>query len=194
MRATFATEALAAACGTEGARPSDFFGEAFGSATSTDDVVRFMFGEAATYLPDDILTKLDRASMSVALEGRVPLLDHEVVAFALGLPREIFWHGGETKAPLRAVLERRVPRSLTERPKHGFGIPLRSLLAGELESWARHYLEPRRLAEEGHFLGDGVEMLRAAALRREGPATTRLWHLLCFERWFARTHRGEREM
>jgi asparagine synthase (glutamine-hydrolysing) len=193
MRATFDPTALAAACGAAGGCPSRAFEAMFRSAPGDDDVVRFMFGEAATYLPDDILTKLDRASMSVALEGRVPLLDHEVVGFALGLPREIFWHEGRTKAPLRAVLHRRVPRHLIDRPKHGFGIPLRDLLGADLEAWSRRYLDPRRLAEEGLLAAEGAARLRESALRKEGPATTRLWHLLCFERWFARTHRGERE-
>jgi asparagine synthase (glutamine-hydrolysing) len=151
-----------------------------------------MFADAAAYLPDDILTKVDRASMSIALEARVPVLDHEVVRFALSLPREIFWHGGRTKAPLRALVERRVPAALLERPKHGFGIPIETLLARELREWPKRYLAPERLAEEGHFDPRGAQALAASVLRPGAPKEP-LWFLLCFERWFARTHRGERD-
>ena len=98
--------------------------------------------------------------MAFALEARVPLLDHEVVRYALSLPAAFTWQGGETKAPLRAVLHRRVPRALVERPKQGFAIPIESLLERELREWPARYLDPARLAEEGHFLAGG----------RAGPA------------------------
>jgi asparagine synthase (glutamine-hydrolysing) len=142
------------------------------------------------YLPDDILTKVDRASMSVALEARVPILDHEVVRFALSLPRSIHWHGGRTKAPLRALVHRRVPPALVERPKQGFAIPIETLLARELRGWSARYLRPERLAEEGVFDPRGAREVAEAALR-PGAHKELLWFLLCFERWFARTHRGE---
>jgi asparagine synthase (glutamine-hydrolysing) len=152
-----------------------------------------MFADAASYLPDDILTKVDRASMSVALEARVPLLDHEVVRFALSLPRAFAWRGGVSKAPLRELLYRRVPRRLVERPKQGFGIPIETLLARELRDWPARYLNPARLAEEGHFEAGGISALVSSALA-PSPSRERLWYLLCFERWFARTHRGERDV
>ena len=78
-----------------------------------------MLADAAVYLPDDILTKVDRASMSVGLEARVPVLDHRVVRYAQGLPLALCWHGGKTKAPLREILYKRVPPALIERPKQG---------------------------------------------------------------------------
>ncbi len=191
----FAPEILRAACGERGARPVTRFGEAFQAARADQDLLRrFMVADAATYLPDDILTKVDRASMSVGLEARVPLLDHRGVEFALGLPRSILWESGRTKAPLRELLYRRVPRRLIERPKQGFGIPLHTLLAEELRSWTAHYLAPQRLAEEGLFDPGGVQQLVAAARGADRMATTRLWCLLCFERWFARTHRAERDV
>ena len=193
MRAAFDSRLLAASCGADGGRPSPSFASGFRGAPTQDDLVRLMFGEAVTYLPDDILTKVDRASMAVGLEARVPLLDHEVVRFALGLPREIFWRGGVAKAPLRAILYRRVPRELIDRPKRGFGFSIPDLLGEELATWSRRYLGPERLAEEGLFDRAGIAGLRASASRREGPAVTRLWHLLCFQRWWARTHLGERD-
>jgi asparagine synthase (glutamine-hydrolysing) len=151
-----------------------------------------MYADVRSYLPDDILTKVDRASMSVALEARVPILDHEVVRFALSLPRSIHWHGGRTKAPLRALVHRRVPASLVERPKQGFGIPIETLLARELREWPARYLAPDRLAEEGLLAPDGARALAESALR-PGAYKEQLWFLLCFERWYARTHRGERD-
>jgi asparagine synthase (glutamine-hydrolysing) len=181
---------IAAACGAEAAGIPPLFRRAFEGAPTADPVRRASFADAAAYLPDDILTKVDRASMSVALEARVPMLDHEVVRFALSLPREIVWHGGRTKAPLRALLHRRVPPALVERPKQGFGIPIETLLASELSAWRDRYLDLGRLEEEGVFAPSGARALIRAATRPGAPKE-RLWFLLCFERWFARVHRGE---
>jgi len=189
----FSSEPLRAACGEESALPIGRFAEAFRGASTDDDVVRFMVADAATYLPDDILTKVDRASMSVGLEARVPLLDHRIVQLALTLPRSVLWARGQTKAPLRELLHRRIPSHLVDRPKHGFGIPIHILLREELRSWRDHYLAPERLAEEGLFDPDGVHQLLEAARGSDRIAATRLWCLLCFERWLARTHRGERD-
>jgi asparagine synthase (glutamine-hydrolysing) len=167
----------------------DTYRAAFEGAPAADPVRRAMFADARMYLPDDILTKVDRASMSIALEARVPIIDHRVVGFALSLPRSIFWHGGKTKAPLRALVHRRVPAALIERPKHGFGIPIESLLAGELRAWTDRYLDPGRLREEGVFDPAGVDALVRAARREDRYRMA--WMLISFERWFARVHRGE---
>jgi len=184
-------EEVRALVGPEGAEPRAAYRRAFAAAPSADPIRRAGFADAATYLPDDILTKVDRASMSVALEARVPLLDHRVVRLALGLPREIAWHGGRTKAPLREVVERRVPREILERPKHGFGIPVQELLAEELRRWTERYLACDRLREEGLLDADATGRLAAQLDRGDPQGAERLWFLLCFERWYARTHRGE---
>jgi asparagine synthase (glutamine-hydrolysing) len=186
---------LAAACGKEPAAANPVYLEAFRSAPPGELVRRAMYADAHVYLPDDILTKVDRASMSVALEARVPILDYRVARFAMALPLATVWHGGQTKAPLRAVLHRRVPPSLVERPKHGFGLPVARLLGPRLAQWRALYLDPRRLHEEGLLAPEGVQRLLAQARRRD-PAegeTHLLWKLLCFERWFSRHLRGEAE-
>jgi asparagine synthase (glutamine-hydrolysing) len=181
---------LLAACGPGSVRARAAYREAFDAAPQPEPERRAMLADARTYLPDDILTKVDRASMSVALEARVPILDHRVVRFASSLPLAILWHGGVRKAPLREIAYRRIPRALLDRPKHGFGIPIESLLTRELEAWSRRYLAPERLREEGLLDPDGVRHLVAAA-QRHPVGVSQLWSLLCFERWFARHHRGE---
>jgi asparagine synthase (glutamine-hydrolysing) len=106
------------------------------------------------------------------------------------MPLELLWHGGATKAPLRAVLHRHVPPELIERPKQGFGIPIGTLLERELAEWRGRYLAADRLREEGHLRPEGIDPMLAAARQRGGPEgeVTQLWRLLCFQRWFARHH------
>lgn len=181
---------LRAACGPVVGRGQAAYREAFDAAPLREPTRRAMLADARTYLPDDILTKVDRASMSVGLEARVPILDHRVVRFAYSLPLALIWHGGLRKAPLREIAYRRIPRALLDRPKQGFGIPVASLLSAELDAWVRRYLAPARLREEGHLDPDGVERLLAAT-RAQPSGTAQLWSLLCFQRWYARNHRGE---
>lgn len=181
---------LDAACGESADRSRAAYREAFDGAQRREPVCRAMVADARTYMVDDILTKVDRASMSVGLEARVPILDHRVARFAFSLPLSILWHGGLRKAPLREIAYRRIPRALLDRPKQGFGIPIGSLLATEIDVWSRRHLARSRLLEEGNLDPDGVERLVAAA-RKQPAGITQLWSLLCFQRWFARNHRGE---
>jgi asparagine synthase (glutamine-hydrolysing) len=187
-------ETLGALCGEVPPTPCPVYLAAFRAARVASTLQRSMLADARVYLPDDILTKVDRASMSVGLEARVPLLDYRVVRFAFGLAPAVVWHGGRTKAPLRAVLHRRVPPALFQRPKHGFGIPIHRLLARELAEWRARYLAPDRLREEGNFAPDGIARVLADARERGGAReeATMLWRLLCFQRWFARHHGAER--
>ncbi len=138
--------------------------------------------DTATYLPDDILQKVDRASMAVSLEVRPPLLDHRVVEFAWRLPRRLRIHGGETKWLLRRVLNRYVPRELVERPKMGFAIPLANWLRGPLRTWAEDLLDPARLG--GGLLDvTVVRNLWAEHISGHSNWAYALWTVLMYEGW-----------
>ena len=119
------------------------------NGSATDIVSELQFRDMAEYLPEDILTKLDRATMAVSLEGRVPFLDHRVVEFAWTLPSSVKRRGGEAKWILREVLARHVPRALTDRPKQGFEVPLGAWLRDELRDWAESLLAPAALEANG---------------------------------------------
>jgi len=148
-------------------------------------VERMQYLDSVTYLPDDILTKVDRASMAVSLEARVPLLDHRVAEFAFMLPQNLRRQGSNGKIVLKNVLERYVPRSLFERPKMGFGIPIGQWLRGPLRDWAETLLAERALEDSG---------LTAAPIRRvwgehlsgRQSFDTHLWTILMYQAWFAR--------
>jgi asparagine synthase (glutamine-hydrolysing) len=143
---------------------------------------RMQLIDAATYLPDDILQKVDRASMAVSLEARPPFLDHRVVEFAWRLPRRLRIRQGETKWLLRRVLDRYVPRALVERPKMGFGVPLADWLRGPLRDWAEDLLEPSRFGG-GHLEVAAARRLWTEHLDQRRNWSYALWTLLMFESW-----------
>ncbi|MGE5664257.1 MAG: asparagine synthase (glutamine-hydrolyzing) [Deltaproteobacteria bacterium] len=146
-------------------------------------VERAMATDIRTYLPDDILAKVDRASMAYSLEARVPLLDHRIVAFAARLPHRFKVRGGETKSLLRKVLDPLVPRPLLDRPKMGFGVPLSRWLRHELRPLLDEYLGEERVRREGFLRPEGVRRVVAEHLSGRRDHQYRLWALLMFGMW-----------
>jgi asparagine synthase (glutamine-hydrolysing) len=145
-----------------------------------------MYLDTITYLPNDILVKLDRATMAFGLEGRVPYLDPRVVEFAWRLPLQMKVRPNQGKWILRQVLYRYVPQNLVERPKMGFGIPLDSWLRGPMREWAEALLEPRRLKEEGFFDPAAVHEKWNDYLYGRGAWQFHLWDILMFQLWWER--------
>ena len=149
-----------------------------------------MAQDAQSYLPDDILVKVDRAAMANSLETRVPLLDHRVVEAAWRMPLEYKIRDGQGKWLLREVLYRHVPRALVERPKTGFTLPLDSWLRGPLRDWAESLLDPARLAREGFFRPDPIREAWKRHLSGRSSAHYQLWDVLMFQAWLADSARA----
>jgi asparagine synthase (glutamine-hydrolysing) len=139
--------------------------------------------DTLTYLPDDILTKVDRASMSVSLEVRVPLLDHDVFAFAWSLPPHLRVNDRKGKVVLRRALERHVPPDLFERPKMGFGVPVSSWLRGPLRQWVDDLLDPALLVEQGILQAETVTSLWSEHTNGSVDNGPQLWPIVMLQAW-----------
>src|SRR4051794_89014 len=138
--------------------------------------------DLVSYLPEDILTKVDRASMAVSLEVRAPLLDHRVAEFALGLPTALKWRGGTMKWILRQLLYKRVPRQLVDRPKMGFGVPLGDWFRGPLRERMDGYCAGHDLEDLG-IRPEPVRAMWAGFKRGENPRTDLLWQMFALVAW-----------
>jgi asparagine synthase (glutamine-hydrolysing) len=173
-----------------GREPSTLLTGGAPALSGLSEIERMMALDMITYLPDDILAKVDRAAMSVSLETRVPLLDHRVVEYAWQLPIDYKIRGGKTKWALREVLYRHVPRALIERPKMGFGVPIGEWLRGPMRDWAEALLDPRRLEQEGYFRPEPIRRMWQAHLEGSVNEQYKLWIVLMFQAWLEREGAG----
>jgi len=152
-------------------------------AAAADGPLSMMYRDTISYLPDDILCKVDRAAMFVGLETRVPFLDHRVAELAWRLPLGMRIRDGQGKWALRRVLDKHVPRELIERPKSGFAIPVGKWLRGPLRPWAEGLLAEDRLRHEGYFHPEPIRRKWAEHLDGRREHTAGLWAVLMFESW-----------
>ena len=168
-------------------RDRDLF-QALSTGVFSDPRQNMMFHDQLNYLPNDILVKVDRASMAVSLETRIPFLDHRLIEFAWSLPFSFKLRQGQEKWLLKQLLFRHVPPGLVERPKQGFAIPLAEWLRGPLKEWASEMLDAGKMKQQGYLVAAPVQRLWRAHLSGRGDYSYVLWAVLMFQAWLASHH------
>jgi len=160
-----------------------YFEDTFQRLRGQDFLTRMMAADFKTYMVDDILTKVDRATMSVGLEGRDPFLDHRLAEYVARIPLSLKYKNGVSKYILRKILYKYVPKSLLERPKRGFAVPLHKWLKGDLSALLGHYLNEHKLRKEGIFNASVIASWVKDYMSGSSINVNKLWSLLMFEMW-----------
>jgi asparagine synthase (glutamine-hydrolysing) len=168
--------------------PASMLSDPLPAAGAKQQQLRMMYRDTVTYLPDDILCKVDRAAMATSLETRVPFLDHRVAELAWRLPLNMKIQNGQGKWALRQVLYKYVPKELIDRPKAGFAIPVGQWLRGPLRDWAEALLDEKRLEVEGYFYPKPIRDKWLQHLTGRFDHTPSLWAVLMFQSWLESTH------
>ena len=148
-----------------------------------NDSLNMMYKDILSYLPDDILCKVDRAAMASSLETRAPFLDHRVVEFALGMPIELKIRNNKGKWALREILYKYVPKDMMERPKTGFSIPIGDWLRGPLKEWAEELLDNDKIKSQGYLKPEIVSSIWTLHKSGKYDYTSRIWSILMFQSW-----------
>jgi asparagine synthase (glutamine-hydrolysing) len=172
----------------ESKEPKTIFTDSSSTHLKVSDIERAMVLDTLSYLPDDILAKVDRACMKNSLESRVPLINHKVVEFAWTLPLDYKLRNGISKWCLKEVLYKYVPKSLIERPKMGFCVPIDLWLRGPLKSWADELLDENRLLQEGFFEPSSIVNMWAEHKAGKYNWQHQLWAILMFQSWYEKQH------
>lgn len=167
------------------AKLSSYFDEGLDNRYA-DDLSYMMAIDYKTYMLDDILQKVDRASMAVSLEGREPFLDQHIIEFAARLPSAYKLHKGTKKYILRQIVHRYVPQSMMERPKMGFGIPIASWLKHELKPFVEESFDPALVSRQGLFNQAELDKLRKQFYGGKEQLYTKVWYYLMFQMWYKR--------
>tara|TARA_B100001093_G_C26640134_1_gene932812 strand:- start:270 stop:1040 length:771 start_codon:yes stop_codon:yes gene_type:complete len=163
--------------------PGTFLTEFKPDFQNLNNYEKMMALDLITYLPNDILVKVDRTSMASSLEVRAPFLDHNLIEYAWKIPHSLKFRDGKGKWIIRKILNKYVPKDLTERPKMGFGVPLGAWLRGPLKEWGENLLNEKRLLEEGHFNPKLIRDKWQEHLSNKNNWEDDLWNVLMFQAW-----------
>ncbi|MGA1941029.1 asparagine synthase (glutamine-hydrolyzing) [Arcobacter sp. YIC-310] len=153
-------------------------------ADTNDEINQMLANDYKTYMVDDILTKVDRATMSVSLEGREPLLDYRIIEFISLLPSSLKYKDGDKKWLLKQITHKYLPKKMMDRPKQGFGVPLTEWFRDELKEYFMIYLDEKKIEKKGLFNSKEVIRLRDSYLSGNRENVQKLWFLLMFEMWY----------
>ena len=183
---TFSNEQMTSLMSEDILKPSSFYNPANDLNNTPGQLDKMLAIDYKTYLPNDVLTKIDRASMSVSLEGREPLLDHRLIEFVAQLPEDLKIRNGDKKYLLKQIVHDYVPEKLLNRPKMGFAVPVNLWLRNELKHYIDEYMSEKDFEQHGLFKKEKVEQIKQSFFNGDKNYDAIFWHLLMFQMWYKR--------